>query len=182
MVCGLRKIMPFKSGKNSAIWPSQQRGHVVANPPGLFHSAKRATLPSASRSIDRLLVVDRAFAENGGLDRPLRFLVVVFQREQQRQIRVAVERPRWLTRTIHRTKARDKTVVGLIELLRASRSHRSSPLPSSCDRRQSRTASRTLINARMRERVSPGMSASGLRTLFLRGCRPCHRERSRHWV
>ena len=37
-------------------------------------------------------MVDGAFAENGGFDRPPGFLVVMFQRKQQRQIRVAVKR------------------------------------------------------------------------------------------
>ena len=56
-----------------------------------------------SNRFNRLLVMDGAFPENGGFDRLLGFLVVLFQREQQRQIRVAVKSP-LIDRGIDRAK------------------------------------------------------------------------------
>ena len=60
--------------------------------------------------------MNRAFGENGGLGRPLRLVVVMLQRKQQRQIGVAVEGA-LVGAKIHRTKAPDKTVVNQVELL-----------------------------------------------------------------
>ena len=59
--------------------------------------------------------MDGALAENGGFDRHFGFLVVVFQREQQRQIRVAMKRP-LIDRGIDGAKTGNKTVVGEVEL------------------------------------------------------------------
>ena len=58
-------------------------------------------------------MVNRPFAEDGRFDRPAGFLVVVFQREKQRQIRVAVKSP-LIDRGIDGAKTGNEAVVGMI--------------------------------------------------------------------
>jgi len=60
--------------------------------------------------------MNRALRENRGLGRTLRFVVLMLQREQQRQIGITIKGP--LIRTkIDRTETPDKTVVGVVELM-----------------------------------------------------------------
>ena len=88
---------------------------VEVNATVLVQGDEQRLLRRADR-FNRLAMMNRSFGENGGLGRPLRLVVVVLQRKQQRQIRVAVEGA-LVGAKIHRTKAPDKTVVSQIELL-----------------------------------------------------------------
>ena len=94
--------------------------------------------------------MDRPLGEDGRLGRPFGFVVVVLQRKQQRQIRVAVEGA-LIGAEIQRAKPRGKPVVSDVELL-ARFDNMFFGLPSTWERRQSRTASRTWIMPRIRER------------------------------
>src|SRR5208283_5774559 len=71
----------------------EQVGHVVeVNATVLVQGDEQRLLRRANR-FNRLAMVNRSFGENGGLRRPLRLIVEVLQRKEQRQIRVAVEGP-----------------------------------------------------------------------------------------
>ena len=59
--------------------------------------------------------MDGAFAEDGGLGRNLFFVVIVFQRQEQWQIRVTEKCP-LVYRRADRAEAVDKTVIDQIEL------------------------------------------------------------------
>ena len=71
----------------------QQSGHVFQIHPAFFIQRNEQRLFGRANRFNRLFVMDGAFAEDGGFDRHFGFLVVMFQREQQRQIRVAMKRP-----------------------------------------------------------------------------------------
>ena len=112
---GLRmeKNHPFQVGQKIFGWTRKQRGHVFQIHPAFFIQRNEQRFFGRTDRFNRLLVVNRPFAEDGRFDRHFGFLVVVFQREQQRQIRVAVKSP-LVDRDIDRAETGNEAVVGMI--------------------------------------------------------------------
>ena len=113
---GIQKDDAFQIRQKFLNWFVKQIGHVVeVNAAALIQRDQQRLLWRANR-LDRLPVMNRAFSKNCGLGRPFGFVVVIFQREQQRQIRVAVEGA-LVCPEIYRAEPSRKTVVSQIELL-----------------------------------------------------------------
>ena len=79
LFCGLRKIIPFKSGKNSSTgWSSKPAMWSRSTRPFSFNETSNASFGCAN-GFDGLFVVDGSLAENRGFGCDARFIVVMLQ-------------------------------------------------------------------------------------------------------
>jgi len=106
----------FQVGQEFVGWLVEQPAHVVEVNATLFVQGNQKCFFRLGDGFNRLAMMNRPFGEDGGLGRPLCFVVVVLQRKEQRQIRVTVEGA-LVGAEIQRAEPGGEPVVSDVELL-----------------------------------------------------------------
>jgi hypothetical protein len=90
-VLRIEKNHPLQVRQEFINGPIKQTGHVVEINTAFFIQRNEQGFFGRARRFDGLFVMDGALVKDSGLGGNAVFLVVMFQRQQQRQIRIAVE-------------------------------------------------------------------------------------------